>query len=169
MRVAPLPFLALALVVPPQAAAQSSTADAPVASAGSSLVQKRPLRLDDYYRMRDVGSPRISPDGQWVAYTVSLPVEETNDDITESYIVRADGSAPPVRVMHAGRAVESPRWTDDNRLRYDAGDASFTVDPASPAGPATPATPDPRGIASPMAAGAPAPATSRGQRRRRLQ
>jgi dipeptidyl aminopeptidase/acylaminoacyl peptidase len=149
MRVAPLPFLALALVVPPEAVAQPSSAEAPAASAAPAVVQQRPLRLEDYYRMRDVGSPRISPDGRWVAYTVSLPVEETNDGVTETYIVRADGSSPSERVTHDGRDVDSPRWTDDNRLRYDAGDASFTVDPTSPGGPAMPVTPEPRGMPSP--------------------
>ena len=31
----------------------------------------RPLRVGDMYRLKNVGSPEISPDGKWVAYTVS--------------------------------------------------------------------------------------------------
>ena len=30
----------------------------------------RPLTIDDYFALKDVNSPRISPDGAWVAYTV---------------------------------------------------------------------------------------------------
>ena len=32
---------------------------------------RRPLKLDDLTRVRDVRDPQISPDGQWVAYVVS--------------------------------------------------------------------------------------------------
>jgi hypothetical protein len=31
---------------------------------------KRHLGPDDFYRMREVGDPQISPDGKWIAYTV---------------------------------------------------------------------------------------------------
>jgi len=65
--------------------------------------QKRALALEDYYRVRSVGSPDISPNGQWVAYTVSLPIEETNGTETQVWIVRADGSAQPVLVRHEGQ------------------------------------------------------------------
>ena len=30
----------------------------------------RPLRVDDYFALKNVGGPRVSPDGAWVAYTV---------------------------------------------------------------------------------------------------
>ncbi len=30
---------------------------------------KRAVRVGDMYRLRNVGAPEISPDGQWVAYT----------------------------------------------------------------------------------------------------
>lgn len=33
----------------------------------------RKLELDDVYRLREVGDPQLSPDGAWVAYTVSQP------------------------------------------------------------------------------------------------
>ncbi|MCH7536807.1 MAG: hypothetical protein IID57_03030, partial [Proteobacteria bacterium] len=46
-----------------------------LAGAGSSAVAKdadalRPLEVDDYFALKYVGSPVVSPDGQWVAYTV---------------------------------------------------------------------------------------------------
>jgi hypothetical protein len=30
----------------------------------------RPIRIDDYFALKNVGSPQVSPDGEWVAYTV---------------------------------------------------------------------------------------------------
>jgi dipeptidyl aminopeptidase/acylaminoacyl peptidase len=92
----------------------------------------RALTLEDYYRVKSVGAPRISPDGQWVAYTISTPVEETNDSRTETYVVRADGSGQPVRIQHNGADVSSPRWSDDGRLRVTQQNVTWVVDPARP-------------------------------------
>ena len=33
--------------------------------------EKRPIRVDDIFNMREVGDPQRSPDGRWVAYTVT--------------------------------------------------------------------------------------------------
>jgi dipeptidyl aminopeptidase/acylaminoacyl peptidase len=97
---------------------------------------KRPLTLDAYYHVKSVGSPRISPDGQWVTYTVSTPIEATNGNTTQSWLVKADGSAQPVVVRHQGADVSNPRWRDDGRLLFTHGETTWAVDPAQPAGPA---------------------------------
>ncbi|HEV2084162.1 MAG TPA: hypothetical protein VGR09_03695, partial [Gemmatimonadales bacterium] len=34
---------------------------------------RRKLTLDDLYRFRDVDGPQVSPEGGWVAYSVSAP------------------------------------------------------------------------------------------------
>jgi hypothetical protein len=88
--------VASAQVVTTQPARTSSS----IAQQGETDVsaQGRALRPDDYYRMRSVGSARISPDGEWVTYTVSLPIEETNGDETESWVGRTNGSRAPVRI-----------------------------------------------------------------------
>src|SRR5687768_3722003 len=97
--------------------------------------QKRPLALEDYYRIRSVGAPRISPDSRWVTYTVSTPVEETNGDRTEAFLVSADGSSPPARIQHNGADVTNPRWDDDGMLRYTHERVTWAVDPARLASP----------------------------------
>ena len=89
----------------------------------------RPLQLEDYYRLKSVGSPRIAPDGRWVAYTVSTPVEETNGSLTETWLVRADGGAEPIRVRRLGEDVSDPRWTEDGRLRVTQRDTAWLLDP----------------------------------------
>jgi dipeptidyl aminopeptidase/acylaminoacyl peptidase len=128
---------------------------AAVASGPAALeasARARALVIEDYYRMKNVGSPRISPDGQWVTYTVSTPVEETNGNVTESWLVRADGSAQPVRIQHEGQNVSNPAWADDGRLRYTHENASWLIDPARP------------GTAPARAPGGAAPAGGRGGR-----
>ena len=42
-----------------------------VAAALSAQTAKRPFKLDDLARLRDVRDPQLSPDGQWVAYVVA--------------------------------------------------------------------------------------------------
>ena len=50
----------------------------------------RPLAIEDYYRVKTVGNPDISPDGKWVAFTVSTRVEATNDNASEVWLVPSD-------------------------------------------------------------------------------
>ena len=91
---------------------------------------RRPLAIEDYYRVQTVGGVAISPDGRWVSFTVSTRVEEDNSTATETWVVPSDASAQPSRVMHYGRDVSGARWTDDNRLQYGAEREQWTVDPA---------------------------------------
>lgn len=106
------------------------------ASTAAIRTEGRPLALEDYYALSRVGSPRISPAGDWVAYTVSRSIEETNESVTETWIVRADGSAEPVRIQHNGLEVTNPQWMDDGRLRVSQENVLWVIDPAQPTAPA---------------------------------
>ena len=57
----------------------------------------RALAIEDWYRVKTVGSPEISPDGRWVAFTVGTRVEETNGETSEVWAVATDGSTPARR------------------------------------------------------------------------
>jgi dipeptidyl aminopeptidase/acylaminoacyl peptidase len=93
----------------------------------------RPLTIEDYYRVLTVGGVALSPDGRWVAFTVSTRVEATNGSQVESYLVPADASAQPRRVTHDGKGVTAPAFTSAGRLRYAVAGQSWTVDPADAA------------------------------------
>lgn len=86
----------------------------------SSLVAQTPraLTIEDYYKIKSVGDAQISPDGKWVAYTLTTRIEEDNTSAIETFVVPVDGSAGPRRITHEGKSVASPRWTDDNMLQY---------------------------------------------------
>jgi dipeptidyl aminopeptidase/acylaminoacyl peptidase len=114
-------------LAPPLAAQDSADRGGAI---GSPRAERRALALEDYYRMRNVGSPRLSPDGEWVTYTVSTPIEETNGNAREAWLVRAAGSAPPVRITHDGEDVTDPGWHDDGRLRYTHRGATWLAHPA---------------------------------------
>ena len=52
----------------------------------------RPLRLDDYYRLQTVSEVELSPDGRWVAYTLSTPNRTTDRDDGDIWLVSFDGT-----------------------------------------------------------------------------
>jgi dipeptidyl aminopeptidase/acylaminoacyl peptidase len=78
----------------------------------------RALTIEDYYKIKTVGDAQISPDGKWVAFTLSTRIEEDNTNAIDTFVVPVDGSAAPRRITHEGRSVAQPHWTDDNLLQY---------------------------------------------------
>ncbi len=74
----------------------------------------RKLTVEDVYRLREVSDPRISPDGAWVAYTVTVPdtVEDRND--SDIWMVSWDG-ARNVRLTTSKASEHAPRWSPDGR------------------------------------------------------
>ena len=105
---------------------------------GVSLTQSSPgraLKIEDYYRVRNVGSPTISPNGRWVAFTVTTRVEDEKDanrSASEGWYVSIDASAPASRIEPNGGNVTNVRWLDDNRLQFTRERQQWTFDPANP-------------------------------------
>ena len=55
-----------------------------------------PFQVEDMQRLSRVGSPRVSPDGQWVAFTVTRSDVEKNRSVTNIWrIPAAGGDAQP--------------------------------------------------------------------------
>jgi dipeptidyl aminopeptidase/acylaminoacyl peptidase len=96
----------------------------------------RPLAIEDYYRIQTVGSPSISPNGNWVVFTVSTRIEDDNSTKAETLVAASDGSTRPSRIAHYGKDVTNAAWTADSRLEYVAERERWTIDPATrPAAP----------------------------------
>ena len=89
----------------------------------------RPLQLEDYYALKSVSSPLISPDGQWISYTVSDRVEDDNSTEIATWIVRSNGSGTPELVTRDGSHVSSPGWTGDKLEVEDSGGTQWLIDP----------------------------------------
>jgi len=75
---------------------------------------QRKLELDDLYRLREVGDPQISPDGTWVAYTVSLPDSSEDQANSDIWMTSWDG-ARSVRLTSRKSSEHTPRWSPDER------------------------------------------------------
>ncbi len=74
----------------------------------------RPVRATDIYRLRDVTDPRISPEGEWIAYTVTT-VDSTKDKSdSDVWMVKWDGSRT-LRLTSSPENEGSPRWSPDGR------------------------------------------------------
>ena len=76
---------------------------------------KRPLNLDDLNRMHDVGSPEVSPDGQWIAYTVSTIDKEGDKRDSDVWMVSWDGKQN-IHVTYSPEPESSPRWSPDGKF-----------------------------------------------------
>lgn len=75
----------------------------------------RPITIDDQFRLKGVGAPVLSPDGEWVAYTVSTTDAEAESSSTRLWMVPADGSGIPLPMTRDGESVGSPAWSPDGR------------------------------------------------------
>jgi dipeptidyl aminopeptidase/acylaminoacyl peptidase len=86
-----------------------------LAPAAALAQSPRPMTPEDVMGVRAVSDPQLSPDGQWVAYVVS--VTDTTENATDSdvWIVRADGSAPARRLTTSKKSDAAPRWSPDGR------------------------------------------------------
>jgi dipeptidyl aminopeptidase/acylaminoacyl peptidase len=75
---------------------------------------KRPLNVDDIFNVHDVRDPQRSPDGTWVAYTVTRSIKETDKNDTDVWMVRWDGSQQ-VQLTSTPDGESRPRWSPDNK------------------------------------------------------
>jgi len=69
-----------------------------VAGVGLAGQTRRPLAIEDYYRVLTITNPQIAADGRSVRFSVTTRVESDNSTKTESFLVPTDGSSPPSKV-----------------------------------------------------------------------
>ena len=74
----------------------------------------RAIRSSDIYRLRDVGAARISPDGAWVAYTVTTTDSAKDKSDSDVWMVSFDGTRT-LRMTASPEPESNPRFSPDNR------------------------------------------------------
>jgi dipeptidyl aminopeptidase/acylaminoacyl peptidase len=94
----------LVLSAPPAHAQQSATT--PPA--------KHNLTVDDYFRIKGVGDPQVSPDGKWVAYTIETASLKDDKNHKQVWMVPASGGDA---IALTAESVNSshPRWSPDGK------------------------------------------------------
>ncbi len=85
-----------------------------LANALPAQTARRPLKLDDMARFRNVSDPQISPDGQWVAYVVGTTNAKDDKSNAHIWMVNIDGSNDR-QITFSNESENSPRWSPDGR------------------------------------------------------
>jgi dipeptidyl aminopeptidase/acylaminoacyl peptidase len=75
---------------------------------------RRPMKLDDLTRFRNVSDPQISPDGQWVAYVVGTTDAKEDKSSSHVWMVNIDGSNDR-QITFSSESESSPRWSPDGK------------------------------------------------------
>jgi dipeptidyl aminopeptidase/acylaminoacyl peptidase len=78
--------------------------------------QRRGITAEDYFAFENAGDPQISPDGKWVAYTVTTIDQKANRRVSRIWVAAADGSHPAVPYTGEAASSSSPRWSPDGRF-----------------------------------------------------
>ena len=84
------------------------------AAAQDSTAVLRTLTIEDYFAIKQVGDPQISPDGAWVAYTVTGTDLEEDKRETRIWMIPTQGG-DALSMTAKGNSAGRPRWSPDNR------------------------------------------------------
>src|SRR4029079_4302239 len=99
-RLAAATIVAVSLLLQPSVQGQSSAGATPT--------------IDQLISLKRVGSPAISPNGQWVAYTVREANWDDNNYPTESWLADARSGETRQLTSHAKKSSTSPAWSPDS-------------------------------------------------------
>ncbi|MGH9558844.1 MAG: TolB family protein, partial [Bryobacteraceae bacterium] len=85
--------------------------------AAAAFGQKQPFDVHQMLKLARIGEPALSPDGQWVAFTVGRVDLNANTIPKQIYITGANGSLPR-QITQMGDDNERPRWSPDSKSIY---------------------------------------------------
>jgi dipeptidyl aminopeptidase/acylaminoacyl peptidase len=75
---------------------------------------KRPVTTKDFFNIKNVGEPRISPDEKWIAYEVTeTDLKEDSSETRIWMIATSGGEAMPMTAK--GYSAGNPRWSPDGK------------------------------------------------------
>lgn len=116
---APARAVALLLLLSPLAAAPAAAQQA----------ARQPLTHEAMWLAKRVGPPAPSPDGRWVVFSLTEPSYTPAEQVSDLWIVPADGSAPPRRLTFTRGGESGVAWSPDSRrlafsARREGDDAS---------------------------------------------
>jgi dipeptidyl aminopeptidase/acylaminoacyl peptidase len=85
-----------------------------VALLASRAEAQRPITIDDYFQIREVHDPQLSPDGKWIAYTVKTALLKEDKNEERIWMIPAAGG-DPIPLTAAGASSSHPRWSPDGK------------------------------------------------------
>jgi dipeptidyl aminopeptidase/acylaminoacyl peptidase len=78
------------------------------------LAQVRPINIDDLLAIKRVGSPRLSPDGQWIAFDESTIDMKANARHSAIHLLPVSGGASRT-ITDGAKQDEGPAWSPDGK------------------------------------------------------
>jgi dipeptidyl aminopeptidase/acylaminoacyl peptidase len=94
------------------------------ASSGGPAAAGRALALDDLFTLRGVSDPQFSPDGEWVAFTVSRLDRKTDKNDSDIWMASWDGTRR-LRMTSSAASEHTPRFSPDGRYLAFLSDRSY--------------------------------------------
>ena len=76
---------------------------------------KTPLTHEAMWLLKRVGAPAPSPDGKWVVFSLVEPAYDDKDQVSDLWIVPADGSAKARRLTFSKGGESGVAWSPDSR------------------------------------------------------
>src|SRR6266702_1976183 len=76
--------------------------------------QRHGPTLDDLLTIKSVGGTQISPDGKWIAYTVSYGDFKQDAFITQIWLVASDGGKN-FQLTRGEKSSTNPKWSPDRQ------------------------------------------------------
>ena len=75
---------------------------------------RRVPTIDDLLQVKSAGAARISPDGRWVAYTVTDTSFKDDAYTTHVWLVSTTGVEPGVQLTRGSKSAGNPQWSPDS-------------------------------------------------------
>jgi dipeptidyl aminopeptidase/acylaminoacyl peptidase len=72
------------------------------------------MKIEDQYAIKRVRGAQVSPDGEFVAYTVSTTNLEKGQSKTQVWMVSAQGGEP-IPLTMSGESASNPKWSPDGK------------------------------------------------------
>ncbi len=76
--------------------------------------KRRPMKIDDLFKFKRVADPHISPDGKWVAYSVSVVDLEKNSSSSTIWLAPT-AKGEPKQLTTTDKKDRRPRWSPDGK------------------------------------------------------
>ena len=74
----------------------------------------RSITIDDFFQIRDVSQPEMSPDGQWVAYAVRTRMLKEDKNEQRLWMISIHGG-DAIPMTAEGVSSSHPRWSPDGK------------------------------------------------------
>jgi dipeptidyl aminopeptidase/acylaminoacyl peptidase len=81
----------------------------------SQQVARRVPTVDDLLMLESAGASRISPDGRWVAYTVTQTNVKDDAFVTQVWVASTSSPGTNVQLTRGNKSSTGPQWSPDSK------------------------------------------------------